>query len=196
MASGAGAYGADASSTILAAADPEHAATYAVADESASEGGPVPDGDGSGDHRRRPWWVWSCSLPIMVAAAALYSLVFAAPQPAGWAHPNERRRLRLVAVGFAASVSTLAIDIFLLVPWAPIEQVRDTSYWHFARFLLLSAAALCIAYAILRHRVFDIHGLAATSVRPPVRRGTRSGALSRNEHFYVGTLRSVGVSEV
>jgi hypothetical protein len=118
-------------------------------------------------------------VPVSVVAASIaLGVIFF-----GWAlalfarsyrqieRPSERRRLRLVAVGFAVSVSTLAVDILLLTPWAPIERVWDTSYYQFARVFLLSAAALCMAYAILRHQVFDIHVIVRLGLRYAAARG-------------------------
>ncbi len=85
--------------------------------------------------------------------------------------PNERRRLRLFLSGFAVTVSTLVVSMFLMTPWLRIERVRLTLYWQFAWVFLLSAAGACMAYAILRHRVFDIHLIVRLGLRYAVARG-------------------------
>jgi hypothetical protein len=45
------------------------------------------------------------------------------------------------------------------------------SSWQFASVFLLSAAALCTTYAILRHRVFDIHVIVRLGLRYAAARG-------------------------
>jgi hypothetical protein len=85
--------------------------------------------------------------------------------------PNERRRLSLFAVGFTVSASTLAVTILFFTPWSPIEEILDKSYWPFASALLQVAAAACMAYAILRHRVFDIHVIVRLGLRYAAARG-------------------------
>jgi hypothetical protein len=85
--------------------------------------------------------------------------------------PNERRRLRLVVAGFAVTVFTVTVDIFLMTPWTPVEAGRLMAYWRFAWVFLLSAALVCMAYAILRHRVFDIHVMVRLGLRYAAARG-------------------------
>jgi hypothetical protein len=83
--------------------------------------------------------------------------------------PNERRRLRLVVAGFAVTASTVTVHIFLM--WASVEPGQLMASWQFASVFLLSAAALCTTYAILRHRVFDIHVIVRLGLRYAAARG-------------------------
>ncbi len=85
--------------------------------------------------------------------------------------PNERRRVRLVIIGFAITASTLAVDMLLMTPWAPVERVRPSGWWEFSWVVLLSAAALCMTYAVLRHRVFDIQIIVRLGLRYAAARG-------------------------
>ncbi len=96
--------------------------------------------------------------------------------------PNERRRLRLVVAGFAVTVATVIVDIILMSPLmgidgpvvegkAPADRGPFIYYWQFAWVFLLSAAALCTVYAILRHRVFDIHVIVRLGLRYAAARG-------------------------
>lgn len=84
---------------------------------------------------------------------------------------SERRRMRLVVVGFAITASTLAVDMSLMTPWSRVERMRLAPYWQLSWVFLLSAAALCLAYAILRHRVFDVHVMIRLGVRYAAARG-------------------------
>jgi hypothetical protein len=116
--------------------------------------------------------------PFVLAAGIVLGIVFVA-----WAlllfarsyrrieGPNERRRLRLVLAGLAVTGSTLALDMFLMAPWGRIEPGRLGPVRQFAWVFLISAAALCLAYAILRHRVFDIHAIVRLGLRYAVARG-------------------------
>jgi hypothetical protein len=79
--------------------------------------------------------------------------------------PSERRRLRLVAAGLGISLSIQAVNMLFLAPSSPVEA------WRFARSFLLLTAALLMAYAILRHRVFDIRVIVRLGVRYAVARG-------------------------
>ena len=85
--------------------------------------------------------------------------------------PNERRRLRLVVAGFALTASTLVVDMLLMAPWSPVERVRFAPDRQLPWVLLLSAAALSLVYAILRHRVLDIHVMVRLGLRYAVARG-------------------------
>jgi eukaryotic-like serine/threonine-protein kinase len=84
---------------------------------------------------------------------------------------NEHRRLRLLVIGFAVTVGTLIVDIVLMSPSAQAERLQLTHYWRFSWIFLLSAAALCMTYAILRHRVFDIHVMVRLGLRYAAARG-------------------------
>ena len=88
---------------------------------------------------------------------------------------NERRRLRMVAAGFGVSILGVAVGMAFGIPWGPIEQFRyahwEGSYFDFARPLLYAVGPICIAYAILRHRMFDIHVMVRLGLRYAAARG-------------------------
>ena len=88
---------------------------------------------------------------------------------------SERRRLRMVALGFGVSMIALAAGMVLTIPWAPIERFRH-AYWRgsnleFGRILMLAVAPICTAYAILRHKVFDIQIIVRLGLRYAAARG-------------------------
>jgi hypothetical protein len=85
--------------------------------------------------------------------------------------PSDRRRLRLVLAGFAITAATLSVDMALMAAPSAIQPVRLAAAWQFCWVVLLSAAALCTAYAILRHRVFDIHVIVRLGLRYAAARG-------------------------
>jgi hypothetical protein len=87
---------------------------------------------------------------------------------------RERRRIRIVATGFAISLSAMGLDIFLATPWAPLDEFRHSppgSALMLATTCLFPAAPLCMAYAILRHRVFDIRVIVRLGLRYAAARG-------------------------
>jgi eukaryotic-like serine/threonine-protein kinase len=88
--------------------------------------------------------------------------------------PNERRRLRVVVMGFL--VSTIS-SVFLLatvvarkspVQFQPFSTSTSLS-WLFAPFSAVAPA--CMAYAILRHRIFDIRIMIRQGLRYAAARG-------------------------
>ncbi len=87
---------------------------------------------------------------------------------------NERRRLRLVAVGFGIQVFAMAIILASWTPWAPIERFRY-AYWlpYFepVQPLFFAFAPVCTTYAILRHRMFDIRVMIRLGLRYAAARG-------------------------
>ncbi|HYK89470.1 MAG TPA: protein kinase [Acidobacteriota bacterium] len=87
---------------------------------------------------------------------------------------NERRRLRLVATGFGINVFAMAANLAMQTPVAPIERFHY-AYWlpYFepARPLLVALIPICTAYAILRHRMFDIHVMIRLGLRYAAARG-------------------------
>jgi hypothetical protein len=83
---------------------------------------------------------------------------------------NERRRIRIVALGFSVSLSALAGNVFLAAPWARLDALRGSSV-QLVMVFLYAAAPLCTTYAILRHRVFDIHVMVRMGLRYAAARG-------------------------
>ncbi len=88
--------------------------------------------------------------------------------------PNERRRLQLVAAGFGIQAFTGVLVLASWTPWAPIERFRY-AYWlpYFepALPLFYAFAPVCTTYAILRHRMFDIHVMIRMGLRYAAARG-------------------------
>jgi len=86
---------------------------------------------------------------------------------------NERRRLRMVVAGFGVTVFAMAVAMVFGIPWGPIERFRSAYFAGFdsVRPLLLAAAPICTTYAILRHRMFDIHLMVRLGLRYAAARG-------------------------
>jgi hypothetical protein len=88
---------------------------------------------------------------------------------------NERRRLRTVAAGFGITISAMAWQAILSTPWRPIEQFGYThwqgSYLPFVQFSMFAVAPICTAYAILRHRMFDIRVMVRLGLQYAAARG-------------------------
>ncbi len=88
---------------------------------------------------------------------------------------NERRRLRIVIVGFGITIFAFAVGMAAAIPWGPVERFRTAyfqgSYLDFMRSLLLAAAPISTTYAILRHRMFDIHMIVRLGLRYAAARG-------------------------
>ena len=72
---------------------------------------------------------------------------------------NERRRARIVAAGTAALVAAVLPYILLISPGAPAERL-EAVFLSTGTFVALNVLSLlfpiAVAYAILRHRAFDI----------------------------------------
>lgn len=92
----------------------------------------------SGFLGHRPWWVWCCSLPLIVASATMYFLVFAAPQPAGWylkpvKADGRAIAYRVIAVAGGTAAGRAGFDVDDLISVADVErfvrgQQPDLSY--------------------------------------------------------------------
>jgi hypothetical protein len=83
---------------------------------------------------------------------------------------NERRRIRLVALGFSVSLSAFAVNVLLATPWASLDALRGSSM-PLVMVVFYVAAPLCTTYAMLRHRVFDIHVMVRMGLRYAAARG-------------------------
>ncbi len=119
------------------------------------------------------------------------------PAPPGWAFPvvvlcciatvvvfvvnyrrledrNERRRARVVAAGTVALVVSRLPYVVLMLPWAPVAKlapVVQSTGMTVALNLLAAAFPLSLAYAILRHRAFDISVAIRQGLQYAVARG-------------------------
>jgi tRNA A-37 threonylcarbamoyl transferase component Bud32 len=88
--------------------------------------------------------------------------------------PNERRRLRVVVTGFLVTIASSVLLLATVVARkSPIQfQPFSTSTplsWLLAPFS--AAAPVCMAYAILRHRIFDIRIMIRQGLRYAAARG-------------------------
>jgi tRNA A-37 threonylcarbamoyl transferase component Bud32 len=87
---------------------------------------------------------------------------------------NERRRVRIVALGFVLTffALTLRMGTTTLGPLAEVGlRYQRSSPWQFVEIVFVAAAPICMTYAILRHRVFDIHVMIRLGLRYAVARG-------------------------
>jgi eukaryotic-like serine/threonine-protein kinase len=87
---------------------------------------------------------------------------------------NERRRLRVVVAGFLVSFASSILLFATLVAqkspvqFQPFSTITPLS-WLFAPFS--AVAPVCMAYAILRHRIFDIRIMIRQGLRYAAARG-------------------------
>ncbi len=87
---------------------------------------------------------------------------------------NERRRMRIVMAGFGILVFATVLLLVLTMPLGPIQRFHAywmESYFESAMPLLFAFAPVCTAYAILRHRMFDIHVMIRLGLRYAAARG-------------------------
>jgi hypothetical protein len=84
---------------------------------------------------------------------------------------NERRRIRIVAAGFTVTLSAFAVTVLLATPWAPLNDFASRYWVGSVGVILYAVAPVCTAYAILRHRVFDIRLIVRLGIRYAAARG-------------------------
>ena len=88
---------------------------------------------------------------------------------------NERRRVRIVAVGAGITFFAVTLNMVLAAPWRPIQDLVRTHWfgplWQVVQIPFISAAGIFAAYAILRHRVFDIPVMLRLGLRYAAARG-------------------------
>ena len=122
--------------------------------------------------RPTPSWVYMAMAPCF-AAGAVYlgrALALLFGNYRRLEDSNERRRIRIVAIGFGVTLMSFPVTIVLAAPWQPLEESRG-SWIESANVCLYAVAPICTAYAILRHRVFDIHVIIRMGLRYAVARG-------------------------
>jgi hypothetical protein len=89
--------------------------------------------------------------------------------------PSERRRVRIVALGFGLTFLVLAVGMFNATPWAPFKEggvaYAVRSQWTVVKIFPHAAAPVSMTYAILRHRVFDIQVIIRLGVQSGRARG-------------------------
>jgi hypothetical protein len=86
---------------------------------------------------------------------------------------NERRRMRILVIGLGIAAATGAVYVLLSTPWQPVEQVRaaQSRLLTWGLPLCASVAPIATAYAILRHRVFDVSVIVRLGLRYAAARG-------------------------
>jgi eukaryotic-like serine/threonine-protein kinase len=87
---------------------------------------------------------------------------------------NERRRMRMVVAGFGIGVFAMGLEMIVILPLGTMQRFK--AYWMESHFesafnLLFALAPVCTAYAILRHRMFDIHVMIRLGLRYAAARG-------------------------
>jgi hypothetical protein len=130
-------------------------------------------------HSFSRWWPdWYDGLwrLIVIAATAALPLV-AILNYLNLRNPAERRRLRMVVVGLAVSaiVAIAFLARLILIPLEPVRRLvagAPAALW-FVFACLYAAFPISMAFAILRHRLFDIRVM----VRLAVKYGAARGAL-------------------
>ena len=94
--------------------------------------------------------------------------------------PNERRRVRVVVLGFIISMAAFVAQFVTVVARGSAAQVglfpmSTPLHWLFAPFM--AAAPACMAYAILRHRMFDIRIMIRQGIQYGAARGVLLSAV-------------------
>jgi len=114
-----------------------------------------------------PAWVFS-AISLRSAVYVMGSLVVLILSYRWLEDANQRRRLRVVLAGVV--VSTLGV-----VGWVVVGSARGVAFWLFALqtlfYLMWLAFPLSFAYAILRHRLFDVGVLIRQGLQYAVARG-------------------------
>jgi tRNA A-37 threonylcarbamoyl transferase component Bud32 len=119
---------------------------------------------------RLPGWLKPVGALYFVAAVVVFVVNYRRLEDR-----NERRRSRVVAAGTVALIVAVLPYLVMLSPGAPVAKLESIflSPDVFVALNLLSAAfPLSIAYAILRHRAFDISVVIRQGLRYAVARRT------------------------
>ncbi len=87
--------------------------------------------------------------------------------------PNDRRRTKILVIGLVITLAGGVLVSFLSTPWQSVEQVRaaHTRWLTWGLALVGFAAPIATAYAILRHRVFDVSVMVRLGLRYAAARG-------------------------
>ena len=119
-----------------------------------------------------PLWVFASGSAIG-AAYVLVALALLLRNYWRLKDANERRRTKIVVIGLAATAIIGVLHVLLIMPWQPVERLRlsQMRWLSWTWPILFSAAPVCTAYAILRHRMFDISVMARLGLRYAVARG-------------------------
>ena len=124
---------------------------------------------------RLPGWVKPLGVVYFIAAVAVFAANYRRLEDR-----NERRRAKVVAAGTVALIVAVLPYIVMLSPGAPVAKLESVFFTPgiFVSLNLLSAAfPISIAYAILRHRAFDISVVIRQGLKYAVARRTLVAAL-------------------
>jgi serine/threonine-protein kinase len=119
---------------------------------------------------RLPAWVKAAGVLYFIATVVVFILNYRRLQDR-----NERRRARVVAAGTVALIVAVLPYIVMLSPGVPVAKLEAVflSPPVFVSLNLLSAAfPVSIAYAILRHRAFDISVVIRQGLKYAIARRT------------------------
>ncbi len=86
---------------------------------------------------------------------------------------NERRRTKILIVGLVITSLAGVVWVLVMTPWQPVERLRmaHLQWLSWIWPLFVSAAPIATAYAILRHRVFDVSVMVRLGLRYAAARG-------------------------
>jgi hypothetical protein len=119
-----------------------------------------------------PWFAPSAMIAAMVFCAAGAGLL--ARNYARLKDPNERRRVRIVVLGFVITIVGIVSEFATVVAQGTADQLYPMAmsapmHWLFAPFFVAAPAGM--AYAILRHRMFDIRIIIRQGIQYAAARG-------------------------
>jgi serine/threonine-protein kinase len=122
-----------------------------------------------------PGWSFPIVVLCCVASVVVFVLNYRRLQDR-----NERRRARVVAVGTVALIVSRLPYVVLMLPWpavAKLAPVIQSTAMAVALNLLSAVFPVSIAYAILRHRAFDIPVVIRQGLQYAAARRTLLGVL-------------------
>jgi serine/threonine-protein kinase len=126
-------------------------------------------------HIRIPGWVKSLGVIYFIAAVIVFVVNYRRLEDR-----NERRRARVVAAGTVVLIVAVLPYVVMLSPGVPVAKLESIflSPAVFVSLNLLTAAfPISIAFAILRHRAFDISVVIRQGLKYAVARRTLVGVL-------------------
>ena len=119
-------------------------------------------------------------LSVAFIASAIVGLLLLANNYRWLRDPGERRRVRLVTSGFAFAVLAVIPGFLSAAATAPIrEAARLLVSWRVSAVLDVMSLLMPVlfAYALLRHRLFDVHVIVRQSLRYAAARGVLISAV-------------------
>ncbi|HYZ85654.1 MAG TPA: protein kinase [Bryobacteraceae bacterium] len=135
---------------------------------------------------RIPGWVKSVGALYFIGAVVVFVLNYKRLEDR-----NERRRAKVVAIGTVALIVAVLPYVFMLSAGAPVAALESFFFSPgvFVSLNLLTAAfPISIAYAVLRHRAFDIAVVIRQGLKYAVARRTLVAVLPFLAAILVGDL--------